>query len=76
MNPAQFLQSWYRAQANGDWERAHGVTIESLDSPAWMVTIDLAGTALEGLTMPALQDERSPSDWLLCEVDTYCKLTT
>jgi hypothetical protein len=69
MNPAQFLQSWFQAQTNADWERAHGVSIESLDTPAWMVTIDLAGTALEGLTMSTLQDERSPSDWLLCEVD-------
>jgi hypothetical protein len=69
MNPAQFLQSWYQAQANGEWERAHGVTIETLDTPAWLVTIDLAGTPLDGRSMPTLQDERSPSDWLLCEVD-------
>jgi hypothetical protein len=69
MNPVEFLQSWYQAQANGEWERAHGVTIESLDTPAWMVTIDLAGTALDGRSMVVVQDERSASDWLLCEVE-------
>jgi hypothetical protein len=69
MGPVDFLQSWYQSQANGEWERAHGVTIETLDTPAWMVTIDLAGTALDGQSMPAVRNERSPSDWLLCEVD-------
>ena len=69
MSPVEFLQSWYQAQANDEWERAHGVTIETLDTPAWMVTIDLAGTALDGRTMAAIQDERSASNWLLCEVE-------
>ena len=69
MNPVEFLQSWFQAQANGEWERARGVTFETLDTPAWMVTIDLAGTALDGRTMAAVQKERSESDWLVCEVE-------
>ena len=69
MNAVDFLQSWYLAQANGEWERARGVTIETLETPAWMVTIDLAGTVLDGRTMTAIQAERSTTDWLLCEVD-------
>jgi hypothetical protein len=69
MSPVEFLQSWYQARSNGEWEHAHGVTIETLDTPAWMVTIDLAGTALDGRTMPKVHDERSASDWLLCEID-------
>lgn len=69
MNAVDFLQAWYQAQSNGEWERARGVTIETLDTPGWMVTIDLAGTAIEGRSMAALQNERSPSDWLLCEVE-------
>lgn len=69
MNPVEFLQSWFQAQANGEWERARGLTIETLDTPAWMVTIDLASTTLDGRTMACIQDERSERDWLLCEVD-------
>jgi Immunity protein 53 len=69
MNPVEFLQSWYQAQADGEWERALGVTIETLDTPAWMVTIALAGTALDGRTMAAIQEERSATDWMLCEVE-------
>jgi Immunity protein 53 len=66
MNAVEFLQSWYQAQANGEWERVRGVTIETLDTPGWMVTIDLAGT---GLSMAAIREERSATDWLLCEVE-------
>ena len=69
MHPVEFLQSWYQAQANGEWERARGVTIETLETPGWMVTVDLAGTVLDGRTMVAVQRERSAQDWLLCEVE-------
>lgn len=69
MNPVEFLQSWYQAQANGEWEHTRGVTIESLDTPAWMVTVDLAGTALDGHSIAAIKEERSARDWLLCEVE-------
>jgi hypothetical protein len=69
MHPVEFLQSWYQAQANGEWERARGVTIETLETPGWMVTVDLAGTVLDGRTMAAVQRERSAKDWLLCEVE-------
>jgi Immunity protein 53 len=69
MNPVEFLQSWYQAQANGEWERFHGVTIETLDTPAWMVTVDLAGTPLDGRSMATVQAERSAGDWMLCEVE-------
>ena len=69
MTSLEFLQAWYRAQSNGDWEHANGVTIETLDNPGWLVTIDLALTALEDQPMQPVRQERSPTDWLICEVD-------
>ena len=68
MTPVDFLQSWYLSQCNGDWEHRYGVTIESLDNPGWMVTIDLVQTALEGRAMTAVRKERNATDWLVCEV--------
>jgi Immunity protein 53 len=68
MQPVEFLQSWYQSQCNGHWERSHGVTMESLDSPGWLVTIDLEGTPLEDRAMPAVEREASQGDWLVCEV--------
>ena len=69
VNPLEYLVSWYRAQCNGSWEQANGVTIETMNTPGWMVTIDLIDTPLENKTMRTIRQERSPTDWLLCEVD-------
>jgi hypothetical protein len=69
MNPVHFLESWYLAQANGEWEHSRGITIETLDNPGWMITIDLIETPLHNITMPAVREERTPRDWLICEVD-------
>jgi immunity protein 53 of polymorphic toxin system len=69
MTPVEFLQSWYLAQCNDEWEHTRGVTVESLDNPGWQVTIDLIGTPLENETMPAVRQERSPRDWLVCEIE-------
>jgi Immunity protein 53 len=65
----EFLEDWYRAQCNGYWEHANGITIETLDSPGWMVTIDVTETALEDHPMPAVRQERSDKDWIACTVE-------
>lgn len=69
MDAIEFLQSWYHAQTNGEWEHARGVTIETLDNPGWRVTIDLVETPLQGVAMAPVQLEKSPQDWLVCEVE-------
>ena len=63
-----FLQAWYQRQCNGFWEHSYGVTIESMDSPGWLVTVDLIETPLEKETMECVRRERSSKDWLICEV--------
>jgi hypothetical protein len=69
MHPVEFLQTWFQAQSDGEWEQSHGVTIETLDDPGWLVTIDLDGTPLENRSMPAIERDISKLDWLVCEVD-------
>ena len=68
MSPVELLQAWFQGQTNGTWEHGHGVTIETLDAPGWMVTIDLVETPLEGHTMAEVRQERSTTDWIICEV--------
>jgi len=51
MNSIEWLQSWYRIQCNDEWEHQHGIIIETLDNPGWVVRIDLTGTSLEGKRM-------------------------
>ena len=61
-----WLQNWYRAQCDGDWEHAHGVGIDTLDNPGWSVT-DLSGTALEQATMSTLIRDNGSNDWIRLE---------
>ena len=65
----EFLQSWYRSQCNGEWEHVKGITIETLDIPGWMVTIDLSETTLEGVPMELIKTEQSSTDWLECRIE-------
>ena len=64
-----FLQSWYGTQSNGFWEHGNGVTIESLATPGWAVTIDLTGTEFEDKAMPEFAAHRTAKDWIVCKVD-------
>ena len=65
----KFLESWYEAQCNGAWEHANGVTIESLASAGWLVTIDLQETPLEAHPMREVSSQRSDKDWMICKVE-------
>ncbi len=68
-HPIVFLQQWYRDACDGEWEQTKGVTIETLSSPGWIVTIDLEGTSLDAIAMEPLRAERSSSDWIECLVE-------
>ena len=65
-----WLERWYRAHCNGDWEHRLGITIETLDNPGWGVRIDLDGTQMAD--KPFVAPETGPGmdgeDWLVCRV--------
>jgi hypothetical protein len=48
MSHLKALQEWYAAMSDGDWEHELGISIETIDNPGWVVSIDLEGTPLEG----------------------------
>jgi hypothetical protein len=62
----QKFERWYANQCNGEWEHDLGIEIGTLDNPGWKITINLAGTALEGRAFQrreqGLEDARS-TDW-------------
>jgi len=79
MDDLEWLEQWYSAQCNEDWEHHRGVTIQSLDNPGWLVTIDLEGTELEARMADALvlRAGEPPSaenglmggpDWIECAI--------
>ena len=63
-----WLQSWYAAHCDGDWEHGNGIRINTLDNPGWFVRINLEGTELEGRPFKDYQQEVSEDDWLMCRV--------
>jgi hypothetical protein len=66
-DPLTWLQGWYLAQCNGDWEHQQGVKISTLDNPGWRLVVDLLDTPLEGRPFITVSIERSEHDWLHCQ---------
>ncbi len=63
-DPLAFLEAWYAAQCNGDWEHELGVTLETLDNPGWSLRVALVGTALEGRATARKEMESTETGWL------------
>lgn len=75
VNLIEKLQEWYASQCEADdtvgktpWQHRYGLSIYTLDNPAWNVGIDLAGTSLSGVTMEAINIDNSEDDWLICSI--------
>lgn len=63
-----WLQRWYSARCDGEWEHAAGITIETLDNPGWKVTIYIEDTEMECIPFEPLKTQVSETDWLHCRV--------
>ena len=63
-----WLQQWYEAQCDGDWEHEWGVRIETLDNPGWTVRIDLEETPLAGRRYAGRTVRRGDTDWIMVKV--------
>ena len=68
------LIAWYQSQCNGSWEHHHGVRLETLDNPGWLLTLDLVQTDLHNCPMPEVREGIAPQNhpvsprWLHCSV--------
>jgi hypothetical protein len=71
------LQEWFAAQCEDlaevgelrtPWQHRYGITIDTLDNPAWNVGIDLAGTELDGVDMPEYRVDNGDDDWVICNI--------
>lgn len=63
-----WLEQWYQAQCDGDWEHEWGVRIATLDNPGWTVRIDLEETTLSDRPYVRTDIQRSHSDWVTAKV--------
>ena len=62
------LQQWYSTQCDGEWEHQYGVTINTVDNPGWIVSIDLTGTELHNVNMEKYQQDLGENNWIFCEI--------
>jgi hypothetical protein len=46
-----WLQGWYAAHCNGDWEHQNGIEIGTLDNPGGTFQVDLQDTDLRNVRM-------------------------
>ena len=67
MTELSWLQQWYAAQCDGDWEHHHGVKIQTVDNPGWEVRVHLQGTPHLTVPLPELTRE-GEKDWIVCRV--------
>lgn len=64
----RWLQQWYSAHCDGEWEHGFGVAIDTLDNPGWSVKIDLEGTELALTPFEPVKTAVSDTQWLHCRV--------
>jgi hypothetical protein len=58
-----WLQGWYAAHCNGDWEHQNGIEIGTLDNPGWTFQVDLQDTDLAERPYEPAELHRSEHDW-------------
>src|SRR5918994_1076194 len=73
-----WLERWYQEQCDGEWEDDCGLTIETLDNPGWLVSVDLRHVEPEAPASRALAVLGEPPNagngneggpvWMTCEV--------
>jgi hypothetical protein len=51
------------SHCDDDWEHDHGVTIETVDNPGWIVRIDLEGTELATRPFAPVHWAGGSGDW-------------
>ena len=68
MEALEWLQGWYQANCDENWEHSYGVVIESLDNPGWSVSVDLSGTPQAKKNFNDIKFERTEDNWVHCRV--------
>jgi hypothetical protein len=71
MSDLDWLQQWFVAHCDGDWEHQYGLRLLTLDNPGWSLTVDLHDTELAAVTFTPVRVNRSQLDWIACEVSEH-----
>lgn len=64
-NILSWIQDWYKAECNGDWEHTFGIKISTIDNPGWKIVIDLEETEYATIEYNSGLNELNNSDWYI-----------
>ena len=67
-NDFEWLQKWYYIHCDGKWEQVQRIRLEAIDTPGWLLIIDVQGTELEGKPFRAIRIDKSDDEWVECDV--------
>ena len=65
MDNLSWLQDWYAARCDGDWEHQQGLSINTLDNPGWALKVDLSRTVYAPFSFQGVE-RNGEEDWVLC----------
>jgi len=68
MSTIAWLQQWYIAQCDDEWEHEYGIKIETMDNPGWLIKIDLKYTNMEDVRIKTSTTNSSHDDWYTIEI--------
>ncbi len=63
-----WLQNWYYANCDGDWEHDQNILITTIDNPGWSIAIKLEGTILDNHGFFEKFIDRTDTDWIYCSI--------
>ncbi len=63
MEILEWLQEWFNANCNGEWEHKFKIRIETVDNPGWMANIEIEETILEDKEFDEQDYELNEFDW-------------
>lgn len=75
MDVVDWFARWHEGQCDGDWEHGVGASIDTLDNPGWLLTVDLAGTDCDGRILDRFSHNYEHKlDWWTCwtEDNVFC----
>jgi|GEM_PF-383318 len=64
----RWIQGWYHSHCDGEWERAKGIRIKTVDNPGWSMFINLSNTELSEVAFAPLRMDRGQDGWIQCQV--------
>ena len=67
MDVLRWLERWYEAQCDGEWEHGFGPEISTIDNPGWSLKVELKGTDCDGRILDRVSHNyEHETDWWTC----------